>query len=58
MWRYSVSWYRDPALLDSIILVKSRPSDVTRTLDIDTWTNYQHVAAKAHTLPIVLYVKV
>ena len=58
VWRYSVSWYRDPALLDSIILVKSRPRDVTRTLDIKTWTNFQHVAASAHSLPIALYVQV
>jgi len=58
VWRYSVSWYRDPALLDSIILVKSRPRDVTRTMDIQTWTNFQHVAASAHSLPIALYVQV
>ena len=56
VWRYSVSWYRDPALLDSIILVKSRPRDVTRTLDIAAWTNFQH--ARSHSLPIALYVQV
>ena len=56
VWFYSVSWYRDPGLLDSIILVKSRPRDVTRTLDIAAWTNYQHVAS--HSLPLALYVQV
>ena len=29
---------------------------MTRTLDITTWTSYQHVAS--HSLPLVLYVQV
>ena len=58
VWRYSVSWYRDPALLGSLIIVKSRPRDVTRRLDISAWTNQRHVAARAHSLPLALYVQV
>ena len=55
VWRYSVSWYRDPALLDNIIIVRSRPRDVKRKLDITSWTNYGYTG---HTSPVVLYVQV
>ena len=58
VWRYSVSWYRDPALLDNIIIVRSRPRDVRRKLEIQSWTNYDQTAARGHTSPVVVYVQV
>ena len=58
VWRYSVSWYRDPALLDNIIIVRSRPRDVRRKLEIQSWTNYGHISTQRLTSPVVLYVQV
>ena len=58
VWRYSVSWYRDPALLDNIIIVRSRPRDVRRKLEIQSWTNYDHISTQRLTSPVVLYVQV
>ena len=43
VWRYSVSWYQDPAQLDNMVLVSSKARDVTRQLSVSTWTSSDHV---------------
>ena len=48
-----MSWYRDPAQLDNIIILTSRPRDVTRKLSISSWTNMEQESESP-----VLYVMV
>ena len=58
MWKYHISWYSDPARLDNVVLVRSRPRDGAESLEISSWTNEDDGGGGNRETPIVFYVKV
>ena len=58
VWKYHISWYQDPARLDNVVVVRSRPREGGEKLEISSWTNEVDGEPGSRETPIVFYVKV
>ena len=58
VWKYHISWYQDPAGLDNVVVVRSRPREGAENLEISSWTNEVDGLTGSPETPIVFYVKV
>ena len=61
-WRYHISWYKDPAQMQSIVRVRSkqRDSSAANNLEIISWTNYDSssLSISPTSSPLTLYTQV
>ena len=61
-WRYHISWYKDQALMQSVVRVRSRQRDSspTNSLEILSWTNYDSssLSISPSFPPLTLYTQV
>eukprot|EP00090_Calanus_glacialis_P046038 TRINITY_DN8846_c0_g1_i15.p1 TRINITY_DN8846_c0_g1~~TRINITY_DN8846_c0_g1_i15.p1 ORF type:complete len:761 (-),score=183.82 TRINITY_DN8846_c0_g1_i15:95-2296(-) len=61
-WRYHISWYKDPAQMQSIVRVRSkqRDSSPANNLEIISWTNYDSssLSISPSSSPLTLYTQV
>ena len=61
-WRYHISWYKDPAEMQSIVRVRSRQRDSSpsNNLEILSWTNYDSssLSISPSSSPLTLYTQV
>ena len=58
VWKYHISWYQDPARLDNVVVVRSRPREGAEKLEISSWTNEVDGGTGSRETPLVFYVKV
>ena len=42
-WKYQIDWYKDPSLMQSIVIVRSKPHESANNLQITTWTAYSSI---------------
>ena len=61
-WRYHISWYKDPAQMQSIVRVRSkqRDSSPANNLEIIYWTNYDSssLSISPTSSPLTVYTQV
>ena len=61
-WVYHIDWYKDPAMMDSIVMVRSKHRDraADNNLQITSWTNYDSssISISPSSPPLILYTKV
>ena len=61
-WMYEIDWYKKPAKMDSIVIVRSKPRDSSAkyNLQISYWTNYDSSShgVSYTTLPLIIYTQV
>ena len=62
VWHYHIDWYKDPALMESIVTVRSKPRDTNpdKNLRITSWTNFDSssISISHSSSPLILYTKV
>ena len=62
MWHYNIAWYKDPALIKSIVTVRSKPrdDDPDNNLHISFWTNFDSssISIIPSSGPLILYTQV
>ena len=61
-WVYHIDWYKDPAMMDSIVMVRSKHRDraADNNLQISSWTNYDSssISISPSSPPLILYTQV
>ena len=60
VWRYTIDWYKDTSLIESIVTVRSKHRDPDNHLHIQSWTNYDSstISISPSSSPLILYTQV
>ena len=60
MWQYNIEWYKDPSLIESIVIVRSKPRHPDKNLQITSWTNYaaSSISISHSSAPLTIFTKV
>merc|ERR1719317_1313061 len=60
MWQYNIEWYKDPSLIESIVIVRSKPRNPDKNLQITSWTNYDasSISISHSSAPLTIFTKV